>query len=138
MSAENVNNNGINALGAQAAYNLANVTKTRPQFGSLTPKWLTRFLEFKGLETGIFRVNRLKEGRWGRRRKSLMEREAQKARPMAHLLTETAVPEVREVREEHPAAAVQILIMPEQPRSLPMIRRMGSLTPVILLMKMPF
>ena len=62
MSAENVNNSGINALGAQAAYNLANVTKTRPQFGSLTPKWLTRFLEFKGLETGIFRVNRVVEG----------------------------------------------------------------------------
>ena len=24
---------GINALGAKAAYNLANVTKTKPQFG---------------------------------------------------------------------------------------------------------
>ena len=53
---------GINALGAQAAYNLANVTKTKPQYGALTPKWLTRFLEFKGLETGIYRVNRVVEG----------------------------------------------------------------------------
>ena len=52
---------GINALGPRAAYNLANVTKTPPQFGALTPKWLTRFLEFKGLETGIYRVNKVIE-----------------------------------------------------------------------------
>ena len=32
---------GINALGAKAAYNLANITKTKPQYGALTPKWLT-------------------------------------------------------------------------------------------------
>ena len=54
--------NGINALGAQAAYNLANVTKTRPQYGAITPKWLPKLLEFKGLETGIYRVNRVVEG----------------------------------------------------------------------------
>ena len=53
---------GINALGAQAAYNLANVTKTKPQYGALTPKWLTKLLEFKGLETGIYRVNKVVEG----------------------------------------------------------------------------
>ena len=53
---------GINALSANAAYNLANVTKTRPQYGALTPKWLTKVLEFKGLETGIFRVNKVVEG----------------------------------------------------------------------------
>ncbi len=53
---------GINALAAREAYNLANVTKTKPQFGALTPKWLTKFLEFKGLETGIFRVNKVVEG----------------------------------------------------------------------------
>ena len=51
-----------NALGKQAAYNLANVTKTKPQFGALTPKWLTKVLEFKGLETGIYRVNKVVEG----------------------------------------------------------------------------
>ena len=38
---------GINALGAKAAYNLANVTKTKPQYGALTPKWLTKFLELR-------------------------------------------------------------------------------------------
>lgn len=52
----------INALDAKAAYNLANVTKTKPQYGALTPKWLTKVLEFKGLETGIFRVNKVVEG----------------------------------------------------------------------------
>lgn len=50
------------ALSRAAAYNLANVTKTPPQFGALTPKWVTRFLEFKGLETGLYRVNRVVEG----------------------------------------------------------------------------
>ena len=53
---------GINALSAKEAYNLANITKTKPQFGSITPKWLTKFLEFKGLETGIYRVNKVVEG----------------------------------------------------------------------------
>ncbi|MDR2104321.1 MAG: hypothetical protein LBP51_01050 [Deferribacteraceae bacterium] len=52
----------INALGREAAYQLANVTKTAPQFGALTPRWLTRLLEFKGLEAGIYRVNRVVEG----------------------------------------------------------------------------
>jgi hypothetical protein len=52
----------LNALGRNAAYQLANVTKTPPQYGALTPKWLTRVLEFKGLETGIYRVNRVVEG----------------------------------------------------------------------------
>ena len=52
----------INALGANAAYNLANVTKTAPQYGALTPRWLTKFLEFKGLETGLYRVNKVVEG----------------------------------------------------------------------------
>ncbi|MBQ9874181.1 MAG: hypothetical protein IJM30_06935 [Thermoguttaceae bacterium] len=54
--------NTINALGASAAYNLADVTKTRPQYGALTPKWTTRFLEFKGLAAGVYRVNKVVEG----------------------------------------------------------------------------
>ncbi|MDR1901664.1 MAG: hypothetical protein LBQ88_05190 [Treponema sp.] len=52
----------LNALGRDAAYQLANVTKTPPQYGALTPKWLARILEFKGLETGIYRVNKVVEG----------------------------------------------------------------------------
>jgi hypothetical protein len=52
----------LNALGREAAYQLANVTKTPPQFGALTPKYLAKVLEFKGLEAGIYRVNRVVEG----------------------------------------------------------------------------
>jgi hypothetical protein len=52
----------INALGRESAYQLANVTKTVPQFGALTPRWLTKLLEFKGLEAGIYRVNKVVEG----------------------------------------------------------------------------
>lgn len=54
--------NTINALSANAAYNLANVVKTPPQYGALTPKWFPKLLEFKGLESGIYRVNRVVEG----------------------------------------------------------------------------
>ncbi len=49
-------------LGAKAAYQLANVTKTNAQFDAITPRWLTRLLDWKPLETGIFRLNKVKEG----------------------------------------------------------------------------
>jgi hypothetical protein len=52
----------INALSREAASQLADVTKTAPQYGALTPKWLTKFLEFKALEAGIYRVNKVVEG----------------------------------------------------------------------------
>ncbi|MDR1658084.1 MAG: hypothetical protein LBT47_11125 [Deltaproteobacteria bacterium] len=53
---------GTNALGPQSAYQLTDITKTRPQFAALTPRWLTKVLEFKALEAGIYRVNRVVEG----------------------------------------------------------------------------
>jgi len=37
----------LNALSKEQAYQLADITKTPPQFGALTPRWLTRFMEFK-------------------------------------------------------------------------------------------
>jgi len=52
----------INALNKAQAYQLADITKTPPQFGAITPRWLTRFLEFKGLDAGIYRVNKVAEG----------------------------------------------------------------------------
>jgi len=52
----------LNALNKAQAYQLADITKTPPQFGSITPRWLTRFLEFKGLDAGIYRVNKVLEG----------------------------------------------------------------------------
>lgn len=52
----------LNALPKAQAYQLADIAKTPPQFGSITPRWLPRFLEFKGLDAGIYRVNRVVEG----------------------------------------------------------------------------
>jgi hypothetical protein len=52
----------IISLGENAAYQLANVTKTVPQFDAITPRWLTRFLDWKPLESGVFRLNKVKEG----------------------------------------------------------------------------
>ncbi|MDR3087518.1 MAG: hypothetical protein LBU45_06160 [Azoarcus sp.] len=54
--------NQLNALGREAAFQLADITKTRPQFGAITPRWVARVLEFKGLDAGIYRVNRVVEG----------------------------------------------------------------------------
>jgi len=54
--------NKVPALGAHEAYQLAEVTKTAPQFDSITPRWLAKLLEWKPLEAGIFRLNKVKEG----------------------------------------------------------------------------
>jgi hypothetical protein len=47
------------ALGDRAAFQLANVTKTPPQYGAITPRWLVRLLDWKPLEAGTLRVNRV-------------------------------------------------------------------------------
>ena len=49
------------SLGEQAAFQLANVTKTAPIYGAITPRWLVRLLDWKPLESGIFRRNRVSE-----------------------------------------------------------------------------
>jgi len=49
------------ALGDVAASQLANVTKTAPQWDEITPRWLVRFLDWKPLEAGILRVNKVAE-----------------------------------------------------------------------------
>jgi hypothetical protein len=51
------------SLSEQAAFQLANVTKTAPQFGAITPRWLVRFLDWKPLEAGTFRVNKVDESK---------------------------------------------------------------------------
>src|SRR5277367_4301875 len=48
-------------LGDRAAFQLANVTKTPPQYGAITPRWLVRLLDWKPLEAGTLRVNRVAE-----------------------------------------------------------------------------
>jgi len=51
------------ALREKAAYQLANVTKTAPQYGAITPRWLVRLLDWKPLESGIFRLNKVDESK---------------------------------------------------------------------------
>ncbi|MDX1971812.1 MAG: family 2A encapsulin nanocompartment shell protein [Candidatus Sumerlaeia bacterium] len=48
-------------LSDAAASQLANVTKTPPQYRAITPRWLVRFLDWKPLEAGRLRVNRVAE-----------------------------------------------------------------------------
>ncbi|MGA7720878.1 MAG: family 2A encapsulin nanocompartment shell protein [Ignavibacteriaceae bacterium] len=49
------------SIGEQAAFQLANVTKTAPQYSIITPRWLVRLLDWKPLEAGTLRVNRVAE-----------------------------------------------------------------------------
>ena len=49
------------SLSEAPASQLAHVTKTAPQFGAITPRWLVRLLDWKPLEAGIFRLNKVDE-----------------------------------------------------------------------------
>ncbi len=49
-------------LGAQAARQLANTTKTPPQWIGVTPRWLVGLLPWTPVEAGTYRVNKVKEG----------------------------------------------------------------------------
>jgi hypothetical protein len=51
------------SLREEAAFQLANVTKTAPQFGAITPRWLVRLLDWKPLESGTFRLNKVNESK---------------------------------------------------------------------------
>jgi hypothetical protein len=49
-------------LGAQSARQLANTTKTAPQWGGVTPRWLVSLLPWTPVEAGTYRVNKVREG----------------------------------------------------------------------------
>src|SRR3954471_23331605 len=49
-------------LGAAGARQLANTTKTPPQWIGTTPRWLTSLLPWTPVEAGTYRVNKVKEG----------------------------------------------------------------------------
>ena len=51
------------SLSEQSAFQLANVTKTAPQFGAITPRWLVRLLDWKPLESGTMRLNKVDESK---------------------------------------------------------------------------
>ena len=48
------------ALSDPAARQLANATKTTAQLDTITPRWLTRLLQWVPVEAGIYRLNRVK------------------------------------------------------------------------------
>jgi hypothetical protein len=48
-------------LGAQGARQLANTTKTPPQWVGVTPRWLVSLLPWTPVEAGTYRVNKVKE-----------------------------------------------------------------------------
>src|SRR5208283_235883 len=52
-------------LSESAARQLANATKTRAQWGGITPRFLVNFLTWTPVEAGIFRLNKVKEAAEG-------------------------------------------------------------------------
>src|SRR6185437_6052790 len=50
-------------LAEGAARQLANATKTRAQWGGISPRWLIPFLPWTPVEAGIYRLNKVKETR---------------------------------------------------------------------------
>lgn len=54
------NLDAVTVLGDEAARQLANITKTAPQLSAITPRWLTHLLQWSPVESGIFRLNRVK------------------------------------------------------------------------------
>jgi Phage capsid-like protein len=58
-------NQSQQTLGAQAARQLANTTKTPPQWIGVTPRWLVGLLPWTPVEAGTYRVNRVKEAKQG-------------------------------------------------------------------------
>src|SRR5580692_861039 len=49
------------ALGDVAARQLANTTKTPPQLTAITPRWLVQLLNWVPVESGTYRVNKVKD-----------------------------------------------------------------------------
>lgn len=59
MSEQTLN---LNALSAKTAYQLLDVSKAARQYQVISPRWLTKSLEWKGLDCGIFIHNKVKQG----------------------------------------------------------------------------
>lgn len=50
------------SIGERAARQLANTTKTPPQWRGATPRWLTQMLPWTPVEAGVYRVNQALDG----------------------------------------------------------------------------
>jgi len=57
-----VNRNQQTALGDVAARQLAIATRTVPQMVTISPRWLTRLLNWVPVESGVYRLNKVKDG----------------------------------------------------------------------------
>jgi hypothetical protein len=57
--------NPVSTLGAEGARQLANTTKTPPQWVGITPRWLVSLLPWTPVEAGTYRVNKVKDGDGG-------------------------------------------------------------------------
>ncbi len=49
------------ALGDVAARQLAIATRTVPQMVTISPRWLTRLLNWVPVESGVYRLNKVKD-----------------------------------------------------------------------------
>src|SRR5262249_44631456 len=52
-------------LGERAARQLANITKTPPQWIGSTPRWLVQLLPWTPVEAGVYRINRVVDNKFG-------------------------------------------------------------------------
>ena len=49
------------SLGDAAARQLAIATRSVPQMGTITPRWLTDLLHWVPVEAGVYRLNKVKD-----------------------------------------------------------------------------
>jgi hypothetical protein len=59
--AEQLQNNPQTALGDVAARQLAIATRTVPQMVTISPRWLTKLLNWVPVESGVYRLNKVKD-----------------------------------------------------------------------------
>ena len=59
--AEHAKNKTQTALGDVAARQLAIATRTVPQMSTISPRWLTRLLNWIPVESGVYRLNKVKD-----------------------------------------------------------------------------
>jgi encapsulin shell SprI-like protein len=63
MATDLTKNNQQTALGDVAARQLAIATRTVPQMLNISPRWLTRLLNWVPVESGVYRLNKVKDGK---------------------------------------------------------------------------
>lgn len=88
------------ALGDVAARQLAIATRSVPQMGSITPRWLTHLLQWVPVEGGVYRLNKVKDAK---------QIEVDCSRRDEHELPNTFVDYIENPREYN-LAAVQTIV----------------------------